>query len=1005
MAQGRPAPGGRGSVDPTFTPSVAVVQPGFQTRAPETPLQQLERVLFSAGSLGAQALQTAASAKRRRDNMREKAVARQDALMGQVQQTQATARHSMQQVRLEEAQKKQADFLIRSEAHDPVWLVRQARLQMVNAPSEEERSIWTDFFQDAHAAAQKIELTEQKKRQVEIVNQFSLAGQTADNAIAALGDRLKLDSELQSQLIGDGTNIHDRVQDWALEEAERVAPEVFDIDAKDEDRELREEQRDALVVQLIRSTLPIADRLIEQHRRNMEQSASATGVSLVSSQLSAYFKGDIGIDAMAESMSDTGELHFNHLSSTQKTEKAKQILTTAMDAALKGRFGFDISRIEPRMEALIERGPFSTFEKDELRGAVQEGMTQLAVTHYNALVTRKRLSFTMEVPVPTADGVPGMRSVARPNALVSMAQVGSDGRSEFDRIATQAIIDSGLDQAPEDMTPIQLAGVARILDTAADFNAQGQVALAKNAAEIHNLELVSQGDPAGDPAKAYEVGAARRVFSSERMLGPNQIQQIMDVEALIRAERPELRGTPEAEQLWDPTQPLERTPETRSIREAVWALEANEWSREEVAKAFALPENLTAEMSTMWQQGGTEEMIDVLFFASNLTDIRREELFSAMGDGSSESLALRNAYHEWWKGANNITFRPSLEDLMADSRSAMKTAKPAEFLASATSFQDQAGSLSRDVAAAAMAEILTVKRMSVKPGDFSFGNLQNAVKRMFVSPSEDFNENMSFIQSAFMGPTKPIVDRMMEVWAMRVQTTDDTPVEAANFVFEVMKADGFHFQNLDGETTIVQDPQFHFGPDDPSGVDLQVNVLKYIEQPLAEWQKSVLIQALDIRPPAAPPTTIAELYQSVPTLVNPERIRDSRGNKLPLEFTISEGTNGDAQATLRAGELDWGGVILQARDPSNPQRLFPVIRARKNVTYTGPDGQEHVIVAGQPLSVFSFHLLETELETENRLRREAFIESLDPAGRAAFTSSLDIPGMAEGNVPLDVGTR
>ncbi len=975
MARGREVPGGRGSIDPTFTPNVGVVQPGFRQAAPETPLKQLERVLLSASSLGASALQTQAAAKRSRDNLRERAVARQGAVMAQIAQGQVTIQQSMQEVRLDDARKMAADFLIRSDDHDPVWLMRQARTQMVNAPSIEEQAVWEELFVDAKRAADRVELDEAKQRQVDIVNQFALAGHTADNAIKALGDRLKLDPDLQDELIGNGTGIHDRVQDWALQEAERVAPELFDISPRDPDRELKEEQRDAIVVQLIRSSLPVANRLIQQHSGDIEEAAADTGVKLVSSHLTSYFKGDISIEAMSSAINEAGTLHFNHLSSTEQESKFKQVIGTAMDAALKGRFGFDISVLEPRLASLIDNGPFSPFEQADLQGAVQEGLMQLAVNQYGTLVTRERLTHTMEIPVPTTEGSLGFRSVVRPDALLTMALPGADGRTTFDRIATQAIIEAGIDKT--DSTPIELAAVARILDTAAEFNARGQRANATAIAEFQNAKQVFGGDPSGDPRLAYETAIARRAFSDSRMLDGGQIQRILEVEEAIRATRPELEGVATPEQVWDPTRPIERSVETRSLREAIWTLEARGWSADRVASTHPLPSNMISEMSTLWTQGGPEEMHDVLMFASALPELRREELLSGLGEGTTASLSLRNAMHTWLLAANNIEFRPPIEDLMSKARAAQAVSAPSDFLSSSTPFLDNAGSLNKEVAAAAISEVLAAKKLTstaeffnaILPGD------------PFTSADTEFRNNMSEIQSMFMGPTKPIVDRMLELWSMRVQTTDDDPVQSANFVFEMMKADGFHFTNIDGETTIVQDPQFHFGPDDVSGVELRSNIARYMEQPFKQWQQDVIVQALGIENLPNPPINFADLYNFVPDLVDPTLIQDSRGEPIELEFFISDGTNRDAQFVIRKDAFDLGGVILQGRDPTpGSTRPLPTIRAKKDVNYIGPDGRARFLPAGQPIMVFSF-------------------QTLDPFELPSI-QVVDIPGITSGGIPI-----
>jgi hypothetical protein len=962
MARGRPLPGGKGSVDPDFEPQVGVSQPAFQTPVEETQLERLNRVLLGAGSAAAGALRSVAESKAQLDNLKRQAVARQEAIMAEAAAGQEAARASVQQQRITDTRRRMTELISRAEQHDPIWLVRQARLGLVNAPSEEERGEWAGFFMEAQERADKVALTEEQARKRQVINQFTVAGQTAQNAIRALGQRLKLDPLLQGQLIGDGTGIHDRVQDWALGEAARVAPELFDIDPDDPDKELREEQRDAVVTQLISATMPVADDLINQHRVDMEQHSADTGADLLLSQLTGYFREDIDVDTLVEVVNDTGTHHFNHLNRVDRERKMKQVIATGIDAALKGRFGHDVASLEERLRSLIDRGPFTEFEKADAQGAINEGLAQLAVNNFTGFVAKAQMEHTVEVMMPTDDGSMTLRSVPSPNAPMIMSDPGASGLSEYDQLATKAIFESGLGDDPESLTPVQLASVARILDSARQMNAIGRSERGKAADENLNLSRLIGGDPSADANKAYQVGFARRAFTQERQFTPNQIAVLMEQEQRNRAADPTMQGLPSPNEVWDGVSPIQRTPETRALRASTWQIEAEIWNDSKVRSAHPMPEDLRTEMKTMWTQGNPEAMLDVVYFAESLNEQRRLELLSAMGPGSAAETALSMALHNQLLAANNLEFKDTPEDAMANARQRMALTDPSEFLDAPTAFADVEGT-NREIGFASFAQALGVMQSPTKSA------ILDALP--FVDPSysaKNLRENQSQVYRAFLNPSKKNVDHIIDWWSMRVQRQagrkggmqNVDPVEEAHYIWSQMRGQGFKFMNIDGEVGIVgPDTRDHFGPDDPRQETFRNRLDGWLDQPYAIWQREVLSQALGVDPENVP-VTPRDIYRSTPDLVDPALVADERGVSVPIEFQIFDGTNRDSLFTLRKTPEDWGGVIVSG--VAIDGRVLPVPRAKNRVEYVGPDQRTHTIVPGTPLLVFSQHLVQTDAD-------------------------------------------
>lgn len=1023
-------PRGAGSIDPDFTSQVEVQQAGPVAVVQETPFERLERSLASIGSGLAGAAQSLSQQQASLARLKDQAVARQERIIGSARAGQFARNASLQKRRLQDVQNRQQELLLRADQHDPEWLFRQSRIGFNNSASAEEQAMWSELLLGSRKLADKFKSDEEKERQNSIVQQFAMAGQTATVAVSEMVSNLQADVETQRELIGDGVGIHQRVQDWVLSEAAAASPEIFDIDPRDKDRELKEEQRDQLIAELVEKSLRVGDGLVRMHTDQTESTSFQTGVDLLSAQLLSYFEGKLGIDALSDSINDIGRLHFNHLPDTERDLKFKQFLADAIEAATAGQFGQDVGDIEERVAALIEtgeavtitqpdgsqtivvKGLFNAIEMANLRNASAERLSSMAVQNYVSLVQRSQLLRTVEVPLLSDDDTIQRRSVPDPNASTTLAIPGDlDGRSEYDRIADQAIIEAELDIDPEEMSPVQLAAVSRIREMAAELNANGQKALSKAVQVQNNIRGVLDGDPQASASGAHDNMLITRAFSNSTQLSPHQLRAILEQDKLIRernrATMPQgMVMEPESRQVWDGTTPLQRTPETRTLREAVYQLEAAIWNKSETLNAHALPNNLLGEMKIQWQQGNPEAMMDVVFFTSRLNVVRQDQIYAAFGHASKEALSLRTAVHNYKLAANNIEFKMPVEDLMDQARQRMATTSPTEFLDSPTPFTDFAGQQSRDVASLAFSEVLAVEGLDTQSEG---GGLLSIVLPQSLGigrkrSSENHRERMTFLQAAFLGPSKDIVDRMFGLWSIRVQRTDDDPVQAAQWVFGQFRDQGFRIVNFDGEVTLIQDPFGHFGPDEPRergrgdddrrillGVatgnlredDVPIEtfnerVAAYVESPLAPWQRDVIQRALQLVP-SETPRTMAEVYVRVPNLVNPDFFRDDFGNLLEgIKFVVSDGTNRDAQLTLRKMAADFGGVIIQPMTFDG--RLVPVARARQDVEWIGIDGETHLIKRGEPLTVFSDQLFDSVV-------RDAEL----PPAHSTFTSDAAMP--------------
>lgn len=958
----RQLPRGQGTFDPEFTSRVEPIREQEVARVQETQFEQFEKAMINIGSGFAGSLQSLADQARGLARLKDQAVARQDKIMSQIAAGQAAGQRSMQERRLNDIKQDQQKLLIEAPDHDPEWLFKRVRTSFNNAASQEEQAMWSELLIGSRSLADKFKISEEKEHDNQIIQQFAMAGQTAQQAVGEMVSTLQQDTELQRELMGNGVGIHQRVQDWILSEAATAAPDIFDIDRSDPDRELKLEQRDQLIAALVENSLPVGDQLIRQHTGVLDASAFQTGADLLGASLLAFYNGKLGIDSVKESIQSISKLHFNHLPDIEKQQKFKQFLADSIDAATSGQFGSDVGDIEDKVTSIINSGPYNEFEKASLNSMAAARLADMATKNYITEVQRATLARTVEMPIVGGSTLQ-TTSAPDPNASVTLSIPNDEGFSEFDRIADQTIIDAGLDIDPSFMTPVQVEAASQIRETALQLNIQGQTQLSKKISAKVNIDMVAIGDPGGDPTKAYDNGLIMAAFSSSVSLNPSQVRRILQVNEQVQNKNQKVFGEKPVNpgQVWDGQSPIPATKETRSLREAVYRMSKDVWDNPDSRSGGTkLPENLVTNFTQKWTEGNTEGMADTLYFTSMLTEPRQNDIYKALGHNSAEALALRMAIHNHKKTANNRQFAMPIDDLMDTARQRMATGDPNKFLDGVSSFGgDFAGQKNVEIASAVFAELLYMKGLDTATDSKWLG--------LSHEPSEVHNERMSALQLAFLQSETSDVDDMFNLWSLRIQETQDTPEEAAQWVYGNMQDSGFRIVNMDGDIRLVEDPREHFGLESPTSKEYFVGttqeiqeittfserVAAYAHSPMLAWQSTVVQKALGLSVHNRP-VTMAGIYARL-DVVNPLFIRDTQGRvDTGIQFVVSDPRHTASQSTLRKSADHFGGIILQPM--TRDGRLLPLARAKFPVDFIDSNGVQHSIQIGEPLSVFSDHL-------------------------------------------------
>jgi len=952
-----PVERGPGSVGPTFTaPSVSVTQVTPQYTPEESEYEQFRDAVLTAAGGVASAVNARAAINNRLKTLKEQAATR-------VERDLSRAARGMQERRLRNADEARRTILLESGEKGIEWAERQFRTRMVNAGSAEEARLWEQAWK---GAAQEVSRENAEARQ----QSFNAAARTMEQTSLQLRQLLSEDAGLEASLIGDGTNIGARVQDWMLTELSQAV----DLD------KMSKEDADLLIHQAIKQSFRISDDLIGVHTKRVQDSNELLGTQQLESDLYSTLTGEQSPSRLRNQVEVTLRDRLNHLTPDQQLTYARTTALKQLQTMADGGYGLDaMDRLGAASEVLNLRiGGESVFSPGERAQIAADLLTRAERTAGRAMdaeITRLRELQTEVVTLP--DGRVMHRPALNPDAaLVSPDPV--TGMTPLDMRANELLGQMGLLRDPAELSPEGIRIVGAVRAQVASIRPQISRAALQRVEEAANANTVYGGEPGGDADKAHRFSFERRAHMSPSALNASGQSPLSGEE--LDAFKAQLLSVAEQAQVprsvieqWDGS-PLDYSDENRDLNRVIAVSEARKWSNSDTQAQYGMPTELVRDKLALLSSGDPNRVESFAHFALSLEAGSNEawdNFLTAKGVSANEAAAAQ------WVRIHSRLGAPGPQPVAADPLQLM--AEVQDILAAppvAGWLRGEAADMNLETSnagnmAQVMADILTDAQKGVKfdPNKRDRYNraVQSQLQAMFLS----------------QGGTGQM---MRQLWfAGRTVNPDLDDAQIGSMLWGWLQRDGWRFRQVGERMSLVVDPQGYTGE---AGQDVGEHVSAQMARPFIPEYRAFLAEALDLGPTETPHTLQDLWYRTMPGFTQEDPFGEG---VLTPRWSFGD----QITDRLLDSRANYGGFVVSAQDPSG-QRL-PHITSVRDATLRWPDGTSVVIPKGTVLNVINPDLFVPQ-------RRGVFVRPGTPFTGSGIAPPSGPMGSGPGFVPGQ-GTR
>jgi hypothetical protein len=918
---------GTGSTSQDFTaPSVGVSTPGRQLQAPTTEAEAFRDAMLTFGRGVASAVSARSQINQRIKSLKETSMRKVEADLNR-------SARSFQNQRLERADKERRSLIAESGEKGPEWLERQLRARMANAPSAQEANIWEGAWTRANAAVDRS--NGEAKQQ-----SFNQAKMTMTEVAIGLTEELAEKPALQQTLIGDGTGISGRTQDWMLQQVQR------DVDMD----KLAPEDAEFLIHQTVVQASRIADGLRSKHTKATEDSNQKLGARQMEADLFSTMTGEQEPSRIRDQIETTLRDRFNHLTLEQQDDFVKQTIAGNLQKLASGDFGLDNFESLESARELINltingRKVYDDAERAQLETAMRKQAAATISTEMETQLTTEREKFNTVITLP--DGNQITRADLNADAKLITADPDT-GLSPLDHIADRVIDQIGTDD------PFLIAEV-RAIQTRLVAGA-GRTAAKTNADWLTAVNVLQGGrveNPASEGNLAHNLAPESKAMRTPLELASSKRAGLTDQED--RHLRDSYRQIaimtgqdPAAVDSWNG----ETIGTDHPLRAVADVAQATLWNNPDVVANTGMPPALVRDKVSLLTSDDAGDFASFGRFATTLNGgaggAWQKFLASDMSD--SERAAAIHARTTMMRGraqfnkdgepviqnpgeeATDMNFLHSqVQQLQGvPNRKGWIWARP-----------DGAGTPSN------MERIATYWADAMQADDDP---------RMYSETDWDANnEALSLAMTKAVSQDTALADWLNAT--MQSQSALDSNLDegqVAALALGWMERDGLRVKQTGNDNAIIlRDPANHTGP---AGGNLEEHAAAKLTTPYPPWARDVIQRALGAAPFEAP-ETLQGLYlfgrkgtvtgnQILPDASRPLTLEDARvSGLLVAEYG---NTPGDNQRRLdNRGVM--GGAVLHATTSDGERLQLPVATHRVEFTY--PDGTPGVIEEGQILSI------------------------------------------------------
>lgn len=772
---------GVGSVSADFTaPQVRVATPGRNQTAQPTEAERFRDAMFTFGRGVVGAAQGRAQINNELKVLKERSYNKVERELN---------RHSaaFQNQRLRKADEVRRQIIEDSEWRGPEWGERELRTRMNNAPSQEESGVYEGSWKRAYASIDRTNKEEYRQK-------FNSAKMSVSKGGLALVAQMNEDPALKATLIGDGTNIGRRVQDWALSEMAAAA----DLDS------LEEADAEVLTHNIITWSANLTEKLRKGHVLEIEKSNTFNGGRQLEADTLSTVLGDQTVGDLEAQISVTLTEKLSHLSPEQQVETVRKHIRSTISNMAGGRYGIDaggdIDRIKDLASMEIDGGlVFAPAEQEAmLNAALQSGQKTVDNTAQAAIV---RLQEATRIPVATGDGVIHQRGNL--GALLDRDQQGFDS---YDREEARVIRELNLTSENPSTEEILLRQTVRDRFEAAR-QSQARLHLKDNGdQQVYGGYFTGQRTGPGGANKAYKHDP----FSRFRMSGtelanlellPVGVDEIAGMRQHVEQFIPEGSEALAKLDSWD-GQPLEFNEDNAELNMYFARAEAAQYNLPGVVAANGFPSERSTLFMSRLQSNNEHEVAAAVEFLTMLAPGAGGSLDSLIDQASSAAPNAEAAI--MWARTNSRLGQMGSDDPVARAsigngvQTILNSPDISTWL-TADRVTDE------DTVSQGLAIATSLAAVFQENGEITLSDeagTADQINQMIMSNTNGLGRNWRVLAAAGMA-----LDQGM------------TPATIAAQLYAAVRKDGYRPRSIGGKMHLVQDPNGYIGGEDYANVE------------------------------------------------------------------------------------------------------------------------------------------------------------------------------------------
>lgn len=636
----RNIPSGVGSSDPSLAIDVNRQVPGTNVRPEGNQFQEIQTVLLGAMSDLSAGLRNAGAMQSAVDQHKASVIAKQRDEIRSVQMMQQEGLMADEQARIEKVNASRRSLIMDDRAENPEWVLQNATIQYENADTDQEKEMWFQLLQAAKSQLKQDTELKERKAEREKLEDINLSALTASQVLAEMASELQADPALQAELIGDGKDIHKRVQDWALSNAGLAAPGLFNLDKDATPEQIR--ARDQMIAQLVKQTLPIGDRLIGQYAKEIQSANESHGISRIDALYHGIQTGTVVEPWIAlDTKKDISRNDFSHLTPLQQRDIDLKMAERGIEEASNLVHTQDFRVAKKAVENIIAITGLSDAEANRLRSRADDNFAKNAALVYQRDLSRDQAQYTRFRP--WSPGTTGeLDRIPDPEAPLKMGIPNESGVSQYMQTAFNSLASMGIDPSSPDLTITQVRIKDRILGLAKEAETSAMKIINEVDKKQQSAELAAAGNSLGKGEDLYDLSITTRM----EQLDPE----------------------------WNNT-------ENRDTRRQAYLRDGYQWSA--IRSKHPIPKKAVTDKALAWTSQDPEQMWNVMSFYEGLDDTTRKRFLQQLGqeeNGLAIMTSLRETANEmlksgigrWeqaWQGANQTL--QNWNDLKVDDLNAV----------------------------------------------------------------------------------------------------------------------------------------------------------------------------------------------------------------------------------------------------------------------------------------------------------------------------------------------